>query len=106
MAELECVLTISAIIMAVGIGILIAIAIVQIVDYQYEHKLNKGYVIAGIIGLVILVISLPIFVRSYKMYYSPELSYERLVKNLDKAEKELQKFYIDYPEFRGEIENE
>ena len=106
MLELECVLTISAIIMIIGITILIAIVIVQIVDYRYEHRLNKGYMITGIIGLVIFVISLLIFVRSYKMYCSPELSYERLVKNVDKAEKELQKFYIDYPEFRGEIEDE
>lgn len=98
MIDLECVLIISAIIMAIGIAILIAMVIVQIIDYPYQ--LNKGYMIAGIIGLIIFLISLPIFVRSWKIYYSPELSHERLVKNVDKAEKELQKFYIDYPEFK------
>ena len=100
MSELECILTIGAIIMAVGIAMILAIAVVQIIDYQYKHRLKKGYVITGIIGLVIFIISLPIFVRSYKMYYSPESRHERLLNDLDEAEKELQKFYIDHPEYK------
>ena len=100
MAELECVLLSSGIIMAIGIAVFLAMVIVQIIDYPYEHKLSKAYVITGIIGIIIVVISLPIVIRSWKIYYSPELSHERLLDGLDKAEKELQKFYIDHPEFK------
>lgn len=32
----------------------------------------------------------------------PEERYERLLRNLDNANKELQKFYIDHPEFKEE----
>lgn len=100
MSELECVMLVSAIIMAIGIAILIAMVIMQIMDYSYEHKLNKGYVIASIIGFIVFIICLPIFIKSCKIYYSPKLSHERLLNGLDKAEKELQKFYIDHPEFK------
>ena len=100
MAELECVMIVSAIIMGIGIAIFIAMVITQIIDYSYEHKLNKGYVITSIIGFIIFIICLPIFIKSCKIYYSPELSHERLLNDLDKAEKELQKFYIDHPEFK------
>lgn len=105
MSELECEMIISGIIMAIGIAIFLAMVIVQSVDYPYEYKLNKRYVIEGLIGIIIFVICLPIFIRSCKIYYSPELSHKRLVNDLDKVEKELQKFYIDYPEFK-ENENE
>lgn len=100
MLELECVMLVSAIIMAIGLAIFIAIAIIAISDYPYKHKLNKGYAIASIIGFIIFIICLSIFIKSCKIYYSPELSHERLLNDLDKAEKELQKFYIDHPEFK------
>lgn len=100
MSELECVMLVSAIVMGIGIATFIAMAIVQIVDYPYEHGLNKKYVIAGVIGFIIFIICLPIFIRSWKIYCSPELSHERLLNDFDKAEKELQKFYIDHPEFK------
>ena len=100
MAELECGMLVSAIIMSIGLSIFIAMVIIQIIDYPYEHRLNKRCVIAGIIGFIIFIICLPIFIRSCKIYYSPELSHERLLNDFDKAEKELQKFYIDHPEFK------
>ena len=34
----------------------------------------------------------------------PENKYERLLNDLDRAEKNLQKFYIDHPEFKEEQE--
>ena len=100
MAELEHVMLSSAIIMAIGLSVFIAMAIIQLSDYPYKHKLNKRYVITSIIGFIIFIISLPIFVRYCKIYYSPELSHERLLNGFNKAEKELQKFYIDHPEFK------
>ena len=100
MLELECVMMFSGIIMAIGIAILIVMIILQIIDYPYKHKLNKRYVIASIIGFIIFIICLPIFIKSCKIYYSPELSHERLLNDLNRAEKELQKFYIDHPEFK------
>ena len=100
MSELECVMISSGIIMAIGIAILIVMIILQIIDYQYKHKLNKRYVIASIIGFIMFVICIPIFIRSFKIYYSPKLSHERLLNDLDKTEKELQKFYIDHPQFK------
>ena len=100
MAELECGMLVSAIIMSIGLSVFIAMAIIQLSDYPYKHKLNKRCVITGIIGFIIFIISLPIFVRYCKIYYSPELSYERLLNDLDKAGKELQKFYVDHPEFK------
>lgn len=100
MAELECGMLVSAIIMSIGLSVFIAMAIIQLGDYPYKHKLNKRYVIPGIIGFIIFIISLLIFVRYCKIYYSPELSYERLLNDLDKAGKELQKFYVDHPEFK------
>ncbi len=100
MSELECEMIISGIIMAIGIAVFLAMAIIQIVDYPYTHGFNKGCVIAGVIGLIVGIICLLIFIKSCKIYYSPELSHERLLNDLDKTEKELQKFYIDHPEFR------
>lgn len=100
MAELECGMLVSAIIMSIGLSVFIAMAIIQLSDYPYKHKLNKRYVITGIIGFIIFIISLFIFVKYCKIYYSPELSHGRLLNDLDKAEKELQKFYIDHPEFK------
>ena len=99
MTELECIMLFSGI-MSIGISIFIAMAIILIVDYPDKHRLNKRYMIPGIIGLIISIISLSIFVRSCKIYYSPELSHERVLNGFNKAEKELQKFYIDHPEFK------
>lgn len=103
MSELECVMITSGIIMCIGISVFLAMTIIQIIDYPYEHKLDKGHVIAGIIGFIIFIICLFIFIRSYKIYYSPESSHERLLNDLNRVEKELQKFYIDHPQFK-EIE--
>lgn len=35
---------------------------------------------------------------------SPEIQYQKLLKDVDKANKELQKFYIDHPEYKLEEE--
>lgn len=100
MFEPDCVMIFSGIIMAIGLGFFVGMGIIQIVDYPYGHKLNKGYMITIVVALIVSIISLLIFVKSCKIYYSPELSYERLVKSIDKAEKGLKKFYIDHPEFK------
>lgn len=100
MLELECVMITSGIIMAIGISVFLAMTIIQIMDYSYEDRLDKGYVIASIIGFIIFIICLPIFIKSCKIYYSLELSHEKLLNDLNRAEKELQKFYIDHPEFK------
>ena len=63
---------------------------------------NNG--IAGIIYLcfgVVFFLSLITFVIvATDRYNEPENQYERLLNNVDKANKELQKFYIDHPEFK------
>lgn len=94
---------ISSIICAIGIAIFLATTILLIwnlVDGYAFMSINKGYLIAGIIGLVIFVISLFFLVKYYRLYNSPNVVHERLLNGLDKAEKELQKFYIDHPEFK------
>lgn len=106
MIELEYVMMFSGIIMAIGLGFFIGMLIIQIVDYPYGHRLNKGCVITCIISFIVSVISLTIFIRSCKIYYSLELSHVRLLNKRDKAEKGLQKFYIDHPEFKEIKEND
>ena len=95
---------ISSIICAIGIALFLATTILLIwnlVDgYNAMSIYNKRYIIAGIIGLVIFFISLFFVVKYYKLSNSPNVVHERLLNNLDKAEKELQKFYIDHPQFK------
>ena len=90
---------ISIIICAIGIGVFVATTIMLIwnlVDgYGFMSIHDKWYIIAGIIGLIIFFISLSFVVKYYKLLNSPNVVHERLLNDLDKAEKELQKFYID-----------
>lgn len=99
---------ISIIICAIGIGVFLATTILLIwnlVDgYGFMSIRDKGYIIAGIIGLVIFTISLFFVVKYYKLSNSPKVVHERLLNDLDKAEKELQKFYVDHPDFKEKEE--
>lgn len=96
--------TVSIFICAIGIGVFLATTILLIwnlVDGDgFMIIRDKGYIIAGIIGLVIFFISLFFVVKYYKLSNSPNVVHERLLNNLNKAEKELQKFYIDHPQFK------
>jgi len=95
---------ISIIICAIGIAVFLAttfLLIWNLVDgYDFMSIRGKGYIIASMIGLVIFFISLFFVVKYYKLSNSPNVVHERLLNNLDKAEKELQKFYIDHSEFK------
>ena len=92
---------ISIIICAIGIGVFLATTILLIWNLVDGYGfMNEGYIIAGMIGLVIFFISLFFVVKYYKLSNSPNVVHERLLNDLDKTEKELQKFYIDHPDFK------
>lgn len=90
----------SAIIFSISTSIFIAMIIFLIINLLYRDYKNKGYIITAIITFIILVISLFFVIKYYRLSNSPNVVHERLLNDLDKAEKELQKFYIDYPEFK------
>ena len=56
------------------------------------------------LGAVLLILAFSLFAFSsvsLKIKYDePSKKYIRLVNDIDRAEKELQKFLIDYPEFK------
>lgn len=94
-------LIVSAIILCVGMGLFIVTMIFLLVDLGDKDFISdKGYIITAIIGLVISAISLFFVVKYYRLSNTTEVVHERLLNDLDKAEKELQKFYIDHPEFK------
>lgn len=93
----------SAIIFSVGISLFIITMIFLLVDLgdkDFTFDKDKGYIITAIIGLVISAISLFFIVKYCRLSNTTEVVHERLLNDLDKAEKELQKFYIDHPEFK------
>lgn len=95
--------TVSIIFCAIGIGMFLAMTIVFIVNLingYFEISDNKVYIITAIIGLVIFYVSLFFVIKYYKLFNSPNVVHERLLDDLDKAEKELQKIYIDHPQFK------
>lgn len=59
---------------------------------------SSFYIMVGA-GFLFLFSVIPL-VLSLKKYYSAEETYKRLTSIIDNAEKELQKFYIDHPEFK------
>lgn len=59
---------------------------------------KKFYIMVGV-GFLFLFSAIPL-VLSLKKYYSAEETYKRLTNIIDSAEKDLQKFYIDHPEFK------
>ena len=99
-------LTVSAIICAVSMGLFVSMIIVLIltfIDGNCYVTNNKGCIITAIIGLVVSLISLFFVIKYYKLSTSPEVIHQGLLNDLDKAEKELQKFYIDHPEFKENV---
>lgn len=97
-------LVVSGIICAISMGLFISMVIALVLalidDSSCYVVNNKRYIIAAIIGLVISAISLFFVIKYYRLSTSPEFVHERLLNDLDEAEKELQKFYIDHPEFK------
>lgn len=97
-------IVISAIIFSAGMGLFITMIIFLIenlVDgYRLTSIFNKGYRVAAIIGLVISAVSSFFLIKYCRLSNSSNAIHERLVNDLDKAGKELQKFYIDHPEFK------
>ena len=93
-------ITLGIVLMIIGI-VLLVISLSVISD--------KGpiWLIGCLMGIVIFVIGAILTSINVNRYDGvtnrPEQMYQRLLNNLDKAEKDLQKFYIDYPEFK-EIE--
>ena len=59
------------------------------------------YLCFGVVFFLSLITSV---IKATDKYNEPENKYERLLNDIDKANKELQKFYIDYPEFKEEQE--
>lgn len=97
-------LAVSGIICVIGMGLFIGMGIALVLalidDSSCDVVNNKGCIIAAIIGLIVFVISLFFVIKYYRLSNTTEVVHERLLNDLDKAEKELQKFYIDHPEFK------
>lgn len=97
-------LAVSGIICAIGMGLFISMGIALVLalidDSSCYVVNNKGCIIAAIIGLIVFVISLFFVIKYYRLSIAPEFVHKELLNDLDEAEKELQKFYIDHPEFK------
>jgi hypothetical protein len=96
-------LSVSGVIFGASTAIFLVMIILLLVDVtsgDFRIHDNYGCVIAAIITFFITIISLFFVVKYYKLSTSPEVIHEELLNDLDKAEKELQKFYIDHPEFK------
>ena len=93
---------ISVIVCGIGIVVFLVPFILLMVDIHNDSPIDMGYFISMVIGILIFALSLAFTIRYVKIYNSPDVMYERLQNNIDKAEKNLQKFYIDYPEFKEE----
>lgn len=102
--------TVSIIFCVIGLGVFLAMTIVffivNLINGYREIDDNKVYIITAMIGLVIFYVSLFFVIKYYKLFNSPNVVHERLLDDLDKAEKELQKFYIDHPQFKEIKEND
>ena len=96
-------LTVSAIIFGISTGLFIGMIIFLVINLMDGCSDNKGYIITAIITFIISAICLFFIIRYYKMSNVPEVIHEGLLNDLDKAEKELQKFYIDHPEFKENV---
>lgn len=63
---------------------------------------NEQYGVAIVTALVALTLFVSNMVRLFYEgeHKKPEQTYEQKVKDMQKAERELQKFLIDHPEFK------
>ena len=93
-------IAISVIGCCIGIAIFLAYFILIMIDIRYDSPLDMRYLVSMTIGILIFALSLAFTIRYIKIYDSPDVMHERLQNNVDKAERELQKFYIDYPEYK------
>ena len=102
-------LGVSVIICIIGMSLFISMGIALVLALIDDNSCyvvnNKGCIIAAIIGLIVFVISLFFVIKYYRLSNTTEVVHERLLNDLDEAEKELQKFYIDHPEFK-EVQDE
>ena len=101
-------LGVSGVICAIGMGLFISMGIalvLALIDDSSCYVNNKGCIIAAIIGLIVFVISLFFVIKYYRLSVAPQFVHKELLNDLDEAEKELQKFYIDHPEFK-EVQDE
>ena len=81
--------------MGVSLGLILLFSGIILVFSQDNEKF---YIMVGI-GILFLFSAIPL-ISNLKKYYSAEETYKRLTNNIDSAEKNLQKFYIDHPEFK------
>lgn len=72
---------------------------------------DKLYLGVSVVGLMIAIFGLWGVSIYHRHVYSPEVikgntdeEYQKLLTDVDKANKELQKFYIDHPEYKLEVE--
>ena len=93
-------LTISTAICATSLALFLAIMITSINDSCLTISDGKGCIITLIILFIISVISLFFIIKYYRLSNSPNVVHERLLDDLDKAEEELKKFYINNPQFK------
>ena len=85
-----------------GLGSL-ALFIVFIILTAYN--IDNDYRIICVILALFFFLSLFAFgVAISERNNKPENKYEKLLNDLDRADKNLQKFYIDHPEFKEEQE--
>ena len=83
---------------------LIIIILLYIVLFNGNDNL---LIIGSILGLLFLSVGMIGIMKESKKYNNEnyDKEYQQLLYNIDVAEKELQKFYIDHPEYKLE-ENE
>lgn len=67
----------------------------------YNDVLRIVFMCLGV-GFFLSLFAFAIVATKWKN--TPENKHERLLNDLDRAEKNLQKFYIDHPEFKEEQE--
>ena len=87
------------------IGLFLDVGIIVFFSFAENH-FNVGGVIIGFLFLIIDLIRTIKFYKNYnKFEYMKKQNdklYYKLLNNVDKAEKELEKFYINHSEYKME----
>lgn len=89
-------LVVGLIFITFGLSVFVAFLIIYSDSQELKHMVIS--IIGGIMALL-GVWGTSIYCRHDN---SPEIQYQKLLTDIDEANKELQKFYIDHPEYKLE----
>lgn len=84
----------------VFIALTFAVSIVCFAFWVEDDIGNNGCLISAI---VLLILSILLGITEYNLVYSDSYiyyTYQSRINDIEKAEKNLQKFYIDYPQYK------